>query len=74
MFIRPNHKKQYRQMLDGLVGQPATDDACKDQNKRGTEHLTSFHNTSNFCLFLCPWKTPGRWKRNHVQTRGITTL
>lgn len=42
MFIRSHHKKQYNQMLDGLIAQSAADDHAgdKDQEKRGNEHLT----------------------------------
>lgn len=25
MFIRPYHKKQYKELLDGLIGQPVSD-------------------------------------------------
>lgn len=42
MFIRPYHKKQYREMLDGFVGQSTADahPTYDDQEKKGKEHLT----------------------------------
>lgn len=54
VFIRPHHKKQYAQMLDGLVAQSAADDhaAFKDQEKQGKEHLTLIHTMTVYTSVL----------------------
>lgn len=33
LIVRPHHQKQYKQMLDGLVGQDQT--VCQDQERKG---------------------------------------
>lgn len=40
MFIRPHHKKQYKQMLDGLIGQSADLTTYEAQERNGKERLT----------------------------------
>lgn len=56
MFIRPHHKKQYKQMLDSIIGQSvsATDvpAVSEDRQRHGKEQsIILYIYVSNMCLY-----------------------
>ncbi|XP_072224081.1 regulator of telomere elongation helicase 1 [Leuresthes tenuis] len=55
MFIRPHHKKQYKEMMDALIGQPvATDDvpAFSEEQQREAEEQQTLKSQSKISSFF----------------------
>lgn len=58
VFVRPHHKKQYKEMLDALIGQPVSCPAVsEEQPSAGQDPSVMLHvsliNLSNWFLVCC---------------------